>query len=179
MTRLLSVVGLALMLLAFPALAENVHDFGFTSIDGDPLPLSAYRGKALLVVNTATECGNTHQLGSLQKLWEAYKDKGLVLVGVPSNDFGQEPRDNGAIKDFCESNFAVDFPMTERTQITGAAAHPFYRFAVAELGDKAAPSWNFHKFLVSPEGNLVDWFGTGAQPLGGKLEQAIQANLPK
>ncbi|CCQ73564.1 glutathione peroxidase [Magnetospira sp. QH-2] len=186
MTRLVPYITMALLMLggllfglmANPALAANAHGFTFVSIDGDPLPLAKYKGKALLVVNTATECGNTHQLGDLQKLWETYKDKGLVLVGVPSDDFGQEPRDNKAIKDFCETNFSVDFPMTELTAIKGAKAHPFYKHAVAQLGDKSEPSWNFHKFLVGPDGKMVDYFGTGAQPLGGKLEQAVQAVLP-
>ena len=164
---------------ALPAQAETAYDHTFTSIDGDPLPLAQYKGKALLVVATATECGNTHQYGPLQTLWEKYKDRGLVVIGVPTNDFGLEPRDNAGIKDFCEANFSVDFPLTEKTAVLDDKAHPFYKWAAKQLGPKSVPGWNFHKYLVDADGKIVDYFSTRVMPQSPELEKAILAGLPK
>jgi glutathione peroxidase len=134
----------------------------------------------VLVVNTASMCGYTPQYADLQALWEQYRDRGLVVLGVPSNDFGgQEPGSAEQIKDFCEVNFAVDFPMTDKQVVTGAKAHPFYQWAREELGSAAAPRWNFHKYLVAPDGRLVDWFSTSTSPRSGRVAKAIQAVLPK
>ncbi|UEM02758.1 glutathione peroxidase [Skermanella rosea] len=158
----------------------SAHDFDFVSIDGRPLPLKEFAGKAVLVVNTASMCGYTPQYADLQALWERYRGRGLVVLGVPSNDFGgQEPGSAEQIKDFCEVNFSVDFPMTEKQAVTGAGAHPFYRWAGQELGPAAAPRWNFHKYLVAPDGRLAGWFPTSTSPRSDKVVQAVEAVLPE
>jgi len=166
---------------ASPALAAgSAHDFSFTTIDGDPLALSAYRGMAVLVVNTASFCGFTPQYEGLQTLWETYQDRGLVVLGVPSNDFGsQEPGTSTEIKDFCSTNYQVTFPLAEKEVVSGENAHPFYQWARSELGYLAAPKWNFHKYLVNPDGQLVDWFSTATKPGSGKLTKAVEAALPR
>ncbi len=142
--------------------AKSAHDFAFTSIDGAPLPLSAYRGKVMLVVNTASFCGFTYQYEGLQALWDARRDKDFVLIGAPSGDFGgQEYADEKDVKNFCEATFAVDFPLTEIVSVRGRDAHPFFAYAGDKLG---APSWNFTKYLVDREGRVVKRFGSSAEP---------------
>ena len=117
------------------AMEENAFSFAFESIEGQPMPLDQYQGKALLVVNTASLCGFTPQYEGLQSLWEEYKDKGLVVIGVPSNNFGkQEPEGEEKIKDFCETNFGIDFPMTSKEDVKGENAHPFYEWANSQSG---------------------------------------------
>lgn len=161
------------------AAAATAHEFGFTAIDGTPLPLKSYAGKAVLVVNTASLCGFTPQYRGLQALWDDYRDRGLVVLGVPSNDFGgQEPGSSAEIKDFCEVNFGINFPMTEKAVVTGSKAHPFYQWAAAELGFLAKPRWNFHKYLVAPDGQLVSWFSSLTGPESDKLRAAVEAALP-
>ncbi len=161
-------------------LAATAHDFAFTSIDGEPLPLSRFRGRAVLVVNTASFCGFTPQYTALQGLWERYRDRGLVVLGVPSNDFGgQEPGSEAEIKAFCRVNFAIDFPLTGKTVVRGDGAHPFYRWAAAELGMLAKPRWNFHKYLIGPDGRLEAWFSTITAPDAAKVVRAIEAVLPR
>jgi len=140
-------------------------DFAFTSIDGKPLPLAPYRGRPLLVVNTASFCGFTYQYEDLEALWKRYRDRGLVVLGVPSNDFGQqEPGSSQEIKQFCESRYAVDFPLTEKQEVVGPAAHPFFRWIAAELGDAGVPRWNFHKYLVGPDGSLAGAWPSSVRP---------------
>ncbi len=160
--------------------AQTAHDFSFTSIEGEPLPMASFAGKAVLLVNTASRCGFTHQYGDLQSVWESYRDRGLVVLGVPSNDFGsQEPGTEAEIKHFCEVNFDVDFPLTEKEAVKGEAAHPFYRWAAQELGLGSKPRWNFHKYLIAPDGRLAGWFGTSTPPTAAEVVQAIEAVLPK
>ncbi len=162
------------------ASAERFHDFQFTSIDGTPLPMDGFKGKAVLVVNTASQCGYTNHYEGLQALWQTYRERGLVVLGVPSNDFGgQEPGAESEIKTFCETTFGVDFPMTTKQAVIGDGAHPFYRWARSELGVLAAPKWNFHKYLVAPDGRLVDWFSTVTKPRADKVVSAIERVLPK
>ena len=157
----------------------NAHDFSFTSINGVPLPLKSYSGKAVLIVNTASRCGFTSQYSDLQDLWERYRDKGLVVLGVPSNDFGgQEPGTEAEIKEFCEANFNVDFPMTRKAEVSGDHAHPFYAWAGRQLGITAKPRWNFHKYLVGPDGELRDWFSTPTSPTSKKVIKAVEDALP-
>lgn len=158
----------------------TAHDFAFTSIAGGPLPLESFEGRAVLVVNTASRCGYTPQYADLQSVWERYRDRGLVVLGVPSNDFGgQEPGTEAEIKEFCEVNFNVNFPMTSKVQVTGDGAHPFYGWAAAELGPDATPRWNFHKYLIAPDGRLVGWFPTPTSPTADEVTQAIESHLPK
>jgi glutathione peroxidase len=173
---------LALVVLAPIAAASErgstAYDFSFTSIEGVDLPLSDFEGRALLVVNTASFCGFTRQYDDLQEVWQRYQDRGLVVLGVPSNDFGnQEPGTEAEIKDFCEVNFAIDFPMTEKVRVRGENAHPFYRWAEDQLGAKARPRWNFHKYLVGPDGQLVGWFPTATKPTSTEVIKAIEAQL--
>jgi glutathione peroxidase len=156
----------------------TAHDFDFTAIDGKPLPMKSFDGKAVLVVNTASRCGLTPQYEGLESLWSDYRDRGLVVLGVPSNDFGaQEPGTESEIQSFCTTNFGVDFPMTSKVPVTGATAHPFYQWAKAELGDQAEPRWNFHKILVGKDGRLVRGFGSRTEPGDPELRQAIDAAL--
>jgi glutathione peroxidase len=173
-----------ILLAALPTFAEgnkvSAHDFAFTAIEGGPLPLSSFDGKVVLLVNTASRCGYTHQYGDLQAVWARYRDRGLVVLGVPSNDFGgQEPGKEAEIKEFCEVNFDVDFPLTAKEQVTGAGAHPFYRWAGAELGAKARPRWNFHKYLIAADGSLAGWFPTKTAPSAAEVIAAIEAELAK
>jgi glutathione peroxidase len=156
----------------------SAHDFDFTSIDGQPLPMSAFKGKAVLVVNTASQCGLTPQYAGLEALWSDYRGRGLVVLGVPSNDFGaQEPGTEDQIKTFCETRFAVDFPMTSKAVVKGEGAHPFYRWAKAELGEQAEPKWNFHKILVGKDGQAVRGFGSRTEPDDRELKRAIDQAL--
>jgi glutathione peroxidase len=161
-------------------MANSAYDFSFTSIEGEPLPLSSFKGKVVLVVNTASQCGFTPQYTDLQDVWTRYRERGLVVLGVPSNDFGgQEPGSEAEIKAFCEVNFAVDFPLTTKEQVTGEAAHPFYRWAAGELGFAAKPRWNFHKYLIGPDGKLADWFATTTKPTAPKVVKAIEEQLAR
>lgn len=177
-TMLLSAIaGLLAMALPPAASAESAYDFQFTSIDGKPMPLASYRGKTLLVVNTASQCGYTPQYADLEKTWSRYKDKGLVVIGVPSNDFGgQEPGSEAEIKKFCEANYDVDFPLTTKNVVKGADAHPFYRWVAAKAGE---PKWNFHKYVIAPDGTLVGGFGSKVKPDAPELVQAIETALKK
>ena len=167
-------------LAAFPTLAEtaSAHDFAFPSIEGDPLPMTSFAGKAILLVNTASRCGFTYQYEALQTLWSDYRDRGLVVLGVPSNDFAnQEPGSNEEIKHFCEVNVSSDFPMTEKQRVTGAEAHPLYRWVAAETGEQ--PSWNFHKYLITPTGAVVDVWSARTEPTAPPVLAAIEAVLPR
>ena len=158
---------------------NSAFDFTFRKIDGGELPLSSFSGKALLIVNTASKCGFTKQYDGLQKLYDTYKDRGLVVIGVPSNDFhNQEPGSNEDIKKFCETNFGITFPMTEKVHVKGGEADPFYLWASAQP-DGGVPGWNFHKFLISPDGDLVVSFESKTEPDAPELLRAIEDNLPE
>ena len=150
----------------------------FTSIDGQPLDLTALDAKAILVVNTASKCGFTKQYEGLQALYEAKKDEGLVIVGVPSNDFGgQEPGTEEEVQTFCQLNFGVTFPLTKKYAVTGADEHPFYLNAVAALGDDAQPKWNFHKVLVAGDGTPLKAYPSATTPSDAALVADIEAAL--
>ncbi|MBI2718757.1 MAG: redoxin domain-containing protein [Rhizobiales bacterium] len=156
----------------------NAHDFTFTAIDGTPLPLRRFEGKVLLVVNTASECGYTPQYEGLEKLWQDNRDQGLVVLGVPCNDFGgQEPASEAEISTFCSENYSVTFPLTAKVAVKGAAAHPFYKWAGEKAGLLGRPRWNFHKYLVGRDGQFLDWFSTPAKPLGPKITAAVKKAL--
>lgn len=150
----------------------------FTSIDGKPLDLTATGAKAILVVNTASRCGYTPQYEGLQALYEAKKDDGLLIVGVPSNDFGgQEPGTEEDVKTFCEINYGVTFPLTKKYAVTGASQHPFYKAAVSALGDPAQPKWNFHKILISADGTPLKAYPSAVKPDDKALTADIDAAL--
>jgi len=155
-------------------------DFAFTSIDGKPMPLSDFKGKVLLVVNTASFCGFTKQYEALQALDAKYQSQGFHVIGVPSNDFGgQEPKAAGEIKEFCEGMFGVTFPLTDKVVVSGDGAHPFYAWARDQLGWLNAPKWNFHKYLVGRDGKLVTSFYSSTAPDADRLVKAVEAELAK
>jgi glutathione peroxidase len=156
------------------------HDFSFTTIDGKPLPLSAYRDRPVLVANTASQCGYTPQYADLEALWRRYRDRGLVVIAVPSNDFGrQEPGTAEEIKAFCESRFAVDFPLAAKEAVIGEDAHPFFRWIGVELGETGLPRWNFHKYLVGPNGALAGAWPSAVKPIDPAITGAIEGLLGK
>lgn len=159
--------------------AGDAHAFSFDAIDGGTIALSDYAGKAVLVVNTASQCGFTPQYEGLEALWGRYKERGLIVLGVPCNDFGgQEPGNAQEIVDFCTTTFDVSFPMTAKVHVKGDQAHPFYQWARKTLGAAAAPQWNFHKYLISPDGRLVDWFSTVTDPQSERITKAVERLLP-
>jgi glutathione peroxidase len=156
----------------------SAHEFSFPAIDGRTLGLADYKGRPVLIVNTASECGYTPQYAGLQKLWQTYRDRGLVVLGVPSNDFGaQEPGDEPAIQSFCRTNYGVDFPMTAKQTVIGGTAHPFYRWVVAEFGEAAAPKWNFHKYLLAGDGSLAALWPSTVEPLDPEITAAVESEL--
>lgn len=181
MTRFLAVLFVVASLMTInPAAADErrAHDFTFTGIDGRPLPLSDFRGKVLLVVNTASECGYTGQYDNLETLWQTYRGRGLVVIGVPSNDFGgQEPGTAEEIANFCKMNYGVTFPLADKTAVSGDAAHPFYRWAGDKAGTLGSPKWNFHKYLIGRDGAFIDWFSTPTDPMAEKITSAVEAAL--
>ena len=156
----------------------TAYDYTFKTIDGAPMPLSGYRGKVMLVVNTASHCGLTPQYEGLEALYARYRDQGLVVIGVPANDFGkQEPGTEQEIKSFCTTKFDVDFPLASKEQVIGGEAHPFYKWAVAELGEDAAPKWNFHKYLIGKDGQFAGVFSSRVAPDAPDLVAAVEAAL--
>ncbi len=157
---------------------KTAWDFQFQSIDGSPLPLSKFEGNVLLVVNVASFCGFTPQYEGLQALHEKYKERGLTVVGVPSNDFGdQEPGDSKEIKKFCQGTYGITFPLTGKETLSGPKAHPFYAWARQDLGWLNAPKWNFHKYLVGRNGKLVTSFFSTTKPSSSKLVKAVEEQL--
>lgn len=162
------------------AQSGSAYDFVFTSIDGAPLPLEEFRGRALLIVNTASRCGLSFQYAGLQQIWQTYRDRGLVVIGVPSNDFGyQEPKNEGELQRFCSDKYAITFPLAEKTRMRGQQAHEFYKWAAGTLGEKSRPRWNFHKYLINSDGALVAWFAPTVTPRSRRLAAAIEDALPK
>ena len=156
----------------------NAYDFTFESIDGEKLPFSDFRGKAVLVVNVASQCGLTPQYSGLEALWKSKGPHGLVVLGVPANNFGaQEPGSEAEIKTFCETRFAVDFPMTAKEDVIGASAHPFYKWIASELGEDAAPKWNFHKYLIGRDGSIAGTFGSRTTPDDAAMNAEIDKAL--
>lgn len=158
----------------------TAHDFTFAKLnEPGELKLEDYAGKAVLVVNVASACGFTPQYRELESLYEAKAGKGLVVLGVPCNDFGhQEPKPEKDIREFCDSSYHVTFPMTGKVDIVPSAKrHPFYQWIASELGDSALPRWNFHKYLIGKNGELIDAFPSKAAPLGPAMLEAIDKAL--
>jgi glutathione peroxidase len=159
----------------------SVYDFEASSIDGKPVSLADYRGKVLLIVNTASQCGFTPQFTGLEQLWEAYRERGLVVLGFPCNQFGQQdPGSDAEISSFCSLNYGVSFPMMKKVDVNGADAHPLYRWLTAEapglLGTKAI-KWNFTKFLVGRDGTVLKRYAPTDTPesLKADIERALAA----
>ena len=156
----------------------SAHDYSFTTIDGKPLDLKDFAGKAVLVVNVASYCGFTPQYTDLQDLHETYAPKGLVVLGVPSNDFGaQEPRGEAEIAKFCGSMYGVTFPLTAKQKIIGPDAHALYGWIAAQAGEGAAPKWNFHKYLIGKDGSLLGAWPSRVRPGSGEITEAVEAAL--
>ena len=179
---LVSALAVAVALLAplAPASARSAYDFSFVSIEGEPLPLERFRGRPILLVNTASFCGFTHQYEGLQTLWERYGERGLVVLGVPSNQFGaQEPGTEAEIKHFCALNYDVTFPMTRKEQVRGADAHPLYRWLIEVGGQGVEPRWNFHKILIAGDGMLAGVWPTRVEPLAPDLVAALEQMLAR
>ena len=157
--------------------SKLVYDFEFNSIDGNKIKLSNFKDKVLVVVNVASRCGYTPQYEGLQMLWSNYKNKNLVVIGVPTNNFKQEPGNNKEIKDFCETNFGINFPMTEKISVIGKDAHPFYKWAKKNHGIAAIPKWNFHKIVIGKNGKVVDTFASFTKPTSGKFLNLIEKEI--
>jgi glutathione peroxidase len=156
----------------------KAYDFTFTRLNGDKLPLKDLEGKAILVVNTASECGYTPQYDDLEKLWQANKDKGLVVLGVPCNQFGgQEPGSEAEIGAFCQKNYGVTFPLTAKCDVKGKGAHPFYQWANEAAGASGQPKWNFHKYLIARDGSFAGWFSSQTKPGGRNIRKALEKVL--
>ena len=157
--------------------SKLVYDFEFNGIDGNKIELSNFKNKVLVIVNVASRCGYTPQYEDLQILWSNYKNKNLIVIGVPTNNFKQEPGNNKEIKNFCETNFGINFPMTEKTNVIGKDAHPFYKWAKKNHGIGAIPKWNFHKIVIGKNGKVVDTFASFTKPTSDKFLNLIEKEI--
>jgi glutathione peroxidase len=156
----------------------NVHEYFFTSLTGTSLPLGNYRGQPILIVNTASNCDYTPQYRKLQLIWEDYRQSGLVVLGIPSNDFGeQEPDDEEVIAEFCYENYNVSFPMTSKQHVMGHGAHPLFAAMRDEVGEDAIPRWNFYKYLFDKQGQLLEFWPSAVEPDDPKITHQIERNL--
>ena len=159
---------------------ETAFDFTLQSLKGGDLKLKSFAGKPLLIVNTASKCGFTPQYAGLEQIWQEHKKAGLVVIGVPSNDFaGQEPGTEKEIATFCETNYGVDFPMAGKVHVTGSKAHPLFKFLGNEGGFMAAPRWNFYKYLVGRDGHLKEWFSSFTSPTSSRFKRAVEKIVTK
>jgi glutathione peroxidase len=157
---------------------KTLFDFKINSINGDEINLNKFNGKTLLLVNVASNCGFTKQYDDLQNLFDNYKYKGLVVVGVPSNQFGeQEPGTEIEIKNFCETNFNITFPMTSKYDVKGDNAHPIYLWAKETYGKSTIPMWNFHKIMIDKKGKVVDTFASFTNPSSKKIIKKLEEIL--
>ena len=153
-------------------------DFNIKNINDEKIELSIYKKKTILLVNVASNCGFTKQYDDLQNLYDTYKDKGLVVIGIPSNQFGgQEPGSDSEIKDFCETNFNINFPMTSKYDVKGDTAHPIYLWAKETYGKSTIPKWNFHKILINKNGNVEDTFASFTNPMSKKIIKKLNQIL--
>ena len=152
----------------------TAYDYEFNGINGDLIKLSNYKGKVIIVVNVASRCGYTPQYEDLQALWSEYENKNLIILGVPTNNFRQEPGNNEEIKNFCETNFGITFPMTEKINVIGNNSHPFYKWAKKDYGIGAIPKWNFHKIIIGKDGKIVDTFSSITKPSSKKFIKVIE-----
>ena len=158
--------------------SKTFYDFKINSINGEELNLSIFKDKTILLVNVASKCGFTKQYDGLQKLYDDYKEKGLVVIGIPSNQFGgQEPASEVEIKNFCETNFNINFPMTSKYEVKGDNAHPIYIWAKETYGKSTVPKWNFHKILINKNGKVEDTFASFTGPLSNKIIKKLEKIL--
>jgi len=153
------------------------YDFKIEGISGEIINLSDYKNKVILIVNTASYCGFTKQYDELQELWDLYKSKGLIVLGVPSNSFNQEKQSNSEVKEFCEVNFNINFPLTAITEVKGEKAHELFKWAKENHGKSAIPKWNFHKILINKQGKVEDTFASFTKPMSKKIINKIEEIL--
>ena len=153
-------------------------DHTIKNINNEVIDLNQYKGKTILLVNVASKCGFTKQYTGLQELFEKYRDKDFYVIGVPSNQFGgQEPGSNAEIKDFCETNFNITFPLTDKVDVKGVNAHEIYKWAKKNYGTSTVPKWNFHKILINKEGKIEDTFNSFVTPMSEKIINKIESVL--
>ena len=157
--------------------SKLVYDFEFNGIDGNKIKLNNFKNKVLVIVNVASRCGYTPQYEDLQILWSNYKNKNLIVIGVPTNNFKQEPGNNKEIKNFCETNFGINFPMTEKINVIGKDAHPFYKWAKKNHRIAAIPKWNFHKIVIGKNGKVIDTFASFTKPSSDKFLNLIEKEI--
>lgn len=156
----------------------TAYDFELTTLSGKPMPLAAWRGRPLVIVNTASACALTPQYAGLEALWREYKDRGLVVIGVPCNDFGeQEQGDADSIAAFCQHNYGIDFPMAAKHHVRGRDADPLFRWLAQEGGLLARPLWNFHKYLIARDGGLAGWFSSLTPASAGRFRRKVRRLL--
>ena len=156
------------------------YDYKFNDLDGSELNLNEFKSKVVVVINVASQCGFTNQYEDMQKIWDKYQDKGVVILGVPSNDFGkQEPGTSEEIKNFCEAKFGIAFPMTEKVSVKGENAHPFYIWARENYGKSAIPKWNFCKIIINRHGKVEDTFSSITNPSSKKFITTLEKTLDK
>ena len=150
------------------------YEFNFNDLDGTELNLSEFKNKVIVVVNVASQCGFTRQYEDMQNIWEDYQKEGLIIIGIPSNDFGgQEPGSNKEIKNFCEAKFGITFPITEKVKVKGSEAHPFYIWAKENYGKSAVPKWNFHKIIIDKDGKIAETFSSITNPSSKKFIEVL------
>ena len=153
------------------------YDFKIESISGEVIDFKEYKGKAVLIVNTASYCGFTNQYDELQKLWDLYKSRGLIVLGIPSDSFNQEKKSDEEVKEFCEVNFNINFPLSSITEVKGKNAHDLFKWAKENHGKSAIPKWNFYKILINKEGKIEDTFSSFTKPLSKKITDKIESIL--
>ena len=153
------------------------YDFKIESITGEIIDFNNYKNKVFLIVNTASYCGFTKQYDELQELWDTYKSRGLIVLGVPSNSFNQEKKNNSEIKEFCEVNFNIDFPLSTITDVKGDDAHEIFKWAKDNHGKSAIPKWNFHKILINKKGKVEETFASFTKPLSKKIIKKLEEIL--
>ena len=178
----LILIGITIIMFFFKNIAtanyEKIFfDHSIKSIDDTIINLNEYTNKAVLLVNVASYCGFTKQYDDLQKLWDKYKDKGLIVLGVPSNSFNQEKDRNDEVKKFCEVNFGINFPMTSILEVKGDNAHEIYKWAKRNHGKSAVPKWNFHKILIDKNGKIFDTYASFTKPMSKKIINAVEKIL--
>lgn len=162
---------------SFAQYTELAYAFSFKGIDGQKIDLEYYKNKVIIVVNVASRCGFTNQYADLQNLWDSYKDNNLVIIGIPSNNFKQEPGSNKDIQKFCETSFGIEFPIAEKINIIGEDAHGFYKWAKKNYGVGAIPKWNFHKIIINKKGIVSNTFSSITNPSSKKFIKYIEKEL--
>ena len=175
--RLLSIFFIIIFMSNADASEKVFHDFTIESISGETINLSDYKSKVVLLVNTASKCGFTPQYSGLQKIYERYKNDGLVVLGVPTNDFNQELSKESDVKEFCEIRFGVEFPMSSIQPIRGENAHPIYKWIQSNVSVIGQPRWNFHKYLIGKDGKIINWFSSMTSPTSEGLVNQIETAL--